>query len=56
MKKKLPWLKYDIIKAGYMVVKERQNDAKVKLDEAAKTLNDLKEPIEYVTYQVDFVT
>lgn len=50
MKKKLPWLKYDIVKAEYMVLREQENDAKKKLDEAAKTLNNLKEPIEYVTF------
>lgn len=47
MKKKLPWLKYDMKKAKYMEVKKEEGDAKKKLDEAAKTLNDLKEPIEY---------
>ena len=45
MKKKLPWLKYDMKKAEYMEAKEHEKDAKEKLDEAAKTLNDLKEPI-----------
>ena len=34
-------------KAEYMEAKEQEKDAKKKLDEAAKTLNDLKEPIEY---------
>lgn len=47
MKKKLPWLKYDMEKAKYMEAKEQEKDAKKKLDEAAKTLNDLREPIEY---------
>ncbi|KAF2293540.1 hypothetical protein GH714_002569 [Hevea brasiliensis] len=46
MKKKLPWLKYDMKKAEYMEAKELEKDAKKKLDEAAKTLKDLKEPIE----------
>ncbi|KAL4600948.1 hypothetical protein ACB092_11G236600 [Castanea dentata] len=46
MKKKLPWLQYDMKKAEYMEAKEQEKDAKKKLDEAAKTLNDLKEPIE----------
>lgn len=46
MKKKLPWLKYDMKKAEYMKAKELENDAKSKLNEAAKTLNDFKEPIE----------
>lgn len=47
MKKKLPWLKYDMKKAEYVETKEQENDAKKKLDEAAKILNDLREPIEY---------
>lgn len=47
MKKKLPWLKYDMKKAEYLEVKEKEKEAKKKLDEAANTLNDLKEPIEY---------
>ncbi|KAG7945745.1 hypothetical protein I3843_14G004900 [Carya illinoinensis] len=46
MKKKLPWLKYDMEKAKYMESKEREKDARKKLDEAAKTLNGLREPIE----------
>ncbi|KAJ7982247.1 structural maintenance of chromosomes 5 [Quillaja saponaria] len=46
MKKKLPWLRYDIKKAEYLESKEKEKDAKKKLDEAAKMLNDLKEPIE----------
>lgn len=48
MRKKLPWLKYDMKKAEYMEAKQQENDAKKKLDEAAKTLKDLEEPIEYV--------
>ncbi|KAL2461210.1 Structural maintenance of chromosomes protein 5 [Abeliophyllum distichum] len=46
MKKKLPWLKYDIKKAKYMEAKEQEKEAKLKLDEAAKALNELREPIE----------
>ncbi|KAI9116661.1 hypothetical protein K1719_012319 [Acacia pycnantha] len=46
MKKKVPWLRYDMKKAGYLEAKERENDAKRKMEEAAKMLNDLKEPIE----------
>ncbi|KAF8398367.1 hypothetical protein HHK36_017294 [Tetracentron sinense] len=46
LKKKLPWLKYDMKKVEYMEAKEQENDAKRKLDEAAKILNDLKGPIE----------
>jgi hypothetical protein len=47
MKKKLPWLKYDMKRAEYVEAKEEEKDAKKKLDEAAKTLNELREPIEY---------
>ncbi|KAJ6750850.1 hypothetical protein OIU85_001393 [Salix viminalis] len=46
MKKKLPWLKYDAMKADYLKAKEAEKDAKQKLEEAAKTLNNLREPIE----------
>ncbi|KAK7392804.1 hypothetical protein VNO78_21252 [Psophocarpus tetragonolobus] len=45
MKKKLPWLRYDMKQAEYREVKERENDASKALDEAAKLLHDLKEPI-----------
>lgn len=34
-------------KAEYLEAKERESDAKRKMEEAAKMLNDLKEPIEY---------
>ncbi|XP_065856265.1 structural maintenance of chromosomes protein 5-like [Euphorbia lathyris] len=47
MKKKLPWLKYDMKKAEYMEAKEQEKDAKKKLDEAAKALKNLAEPVEY---------
>ncbi|CAA2952068.1 structural maintenance of chromosomes 5 [Olea europaea subsp. europaea] len=46
MKKKLPWLKYDLKKAKYIEAKEQEKEAKLKLDEAAKVLNELREPIE----------
>lgn len=46
MKKKLPWLKYDMKKAEYMDAKKRMKEAQKKLDEAARTLNSMKEPIE----------
>lgn len=46
MKKKLPWLKYDMKKAEYLQAKDLEKDAKKKLDEAAKMLNDSREPIE----------
>lgn len=47
MKKKLPWLKYDMKKMEYMRAKEQENDAKRNLDELAKTLNTLSGPIKY---------
>lgn len=47
MKKKLPWLKYDMKKAEYLKAQEREKDAEKKLDEAAKILNEFKAPIEY---------
>lgn len=48
MKKKLPWLKYDMKKMEYMEAKKQETEAKKKMDKAAKILNDLKRPIEYV--------
>ena len=47
MKKKLPWLQYDMKQAQYREAKDRENDAAKALEEAAKLLNDLKEPIKY---------
>lgn len=49
MKKKLPWLKYDAKKAEFLEAKSQEQDAKKKLDEAAESLNELMEPIEYVS-------
>lgn len=46
MKKKLPWLKYDMKKAEYMGAKEQENDAKKKFAEATKTLSEAREPID----------
>ncbi|XP_068658656.1 structural maintenance of chromosomes protein 5 [Aristolochia californica] len=46
MRKKLPWLKYDMKKKEYMQAKELEDNAKKQLDEAAKILNDLRGPIE----------
>ncbi|URD96330.1 RecF/RecN/SMC N terminal domain, partial [Musa troglodytarum] len=46
MKKKLPWLKYDMKKMEYMETKKQETEAKKKMDKAAKILNDLKRPIE----------
>ncbi|KAL2330753.1 hypothetical protein Fmac_018334 [Flemingia macrophylla] len=45
MKKKLPWLRYDMKQAEYREAKEHENDAAKALAEAAKLLNELKEPI-----------
>ncbi|XP_057458731.1 structural maintenance of chromosomes protein 5 isoform X2 [Lotus japonicus] len=45
MKKKLPWLRYDMKQAEYREAKKRENDAEKALKEAAKLLSDLKEPI-----------
>lgn len=45
MKKKLPWLKYDMKQAEYREAKERENSAAKALEEAANLLNKLKEPI-----------
>ncbi|WOK96810.1 structural maintenance of chromosomes protein 5 isoform X2 [Canna indica] len=46
MKKKLPWLKYDMKKMEYMEAKKKEAEAKRKMDEAAKILKDLKKPVE----------
>ncbi|XWS42860.1 hypothetical protein CRYUN_Cryun16bG0050800 [Craigia yunnanensis] len=46
MKKKLPWLKYDMKKTEYFEAQKRGKDAKKNLDEAAKKLNDFRAPIE----------
>ncbi|KAJ9558256.1 hypothetical protein OSB04_012870 [Centaurea solstitialis] len=46
MKKKLPWLKYDMKKAEYLEVKNQEKEAKKNLDAAAKMLNQLREPID----------
>ncbi|KAL6129720.1 hypothetical protein ACLB2K_073069 [Fragaria x ananassa] len=46
MKTKLPWLKYDMKKKEYLEAKEKEMASKKKLDDAARFLNDLKEPIE----------
>ncbi|KAJ3669235.1 hypothetical protein LUZ60_011185 [Juncus effusus] len=46
MKKKLPWLKYDMKKMEYKEAQKQENIAKKKMDQEAKLLNDLKAPIE----------
>ncbi|GAU38915.1 hypothetical protein TSUD_119810 [Trifolium subterraneum] len=45
MKKKLPWLKYDMKQAEYREAKEREKIAAKEFQKAAKLLNELKEPI-----------
>ncbi|KAH1032868.1 hypothetical protein J1N35_045042 [Gossypium stocksii] len=46
MKKKLPWLKYDMKKIEYLEAQKREKEATKKLNEAAKMLNEFKAPIE----------
>lgn len=46
MRKKLPWLQYDIKKAEYLEAQEWEKEAKKKLDEAANALNQHKIPFE----------
>ncbi|AES69696.2 putative structural maintenance of chromosomes protein [Medicago truncatula] len=45
MKKKLPWLRYDMKQAEYREAKEREKAAAKELEKVAKLLNELKEPI-----------
>ncbi|GLJ07233.1 hypothetical protein SUGI_0062420 [Cryptomeria japonica] len=46
MKKKLPWLKYDMRKMQYMEAKEKEKEAKRKRDEIARAIAVQKNPIE----------
>ncbi|KAH9312049.1 hypothetical protein KI387_027084, partial [Taxus chinensis] len=46
MKKKLPWLKYDMRKMQYIEAKERERVAKRKRDEIAISIAEQKHPIE----------
>ncbi|CAM0872704.1 unnamed protein product [Alopecurus aequalis] len=46
MKKKLPWLKYDMKKAEFINVQEEEKSFKKKMEEAAKVWQDAKAPIE----------
>lgn len=48
MKKKLPWLKYDMKKAEFIEAKEKEKDAKKKFDELAKAMNELQGPIQHL--------
>ncbi|KAL4294318.1 hypothetical protein S83_063689 [Arachis hypogaea] len=45
MKKKLHWLEYDMKKAQYWEAKQHENNAAKAMEESAKLLNDLKDPI-----------
>ncbi|GJQ94792.1 hypothetical protein Tco_0005931 [Tanacetum coccineum] len=46
--KLLSKLKYDMKKSEYLKVKDQEKEAKQKMEGATKTLNDIREPIEYV--------
>ncbi|KAF0927865.1 hypothetical protein E2562_036789 [Oryza meyeriana var. granulata] len=46
MKKKLPWLKYDMKKKEYMEAQEKEKSEKKKMEEAAKIWEDSKGPVE----------
>lgn len=46
MKKKLPWLKYDLKKMEYKDAQQQENEAKKKMQEAAKKVQQLSQPIE----------
>lgn len=46
MKKKLPWLEYDMKKMECKEAQKHEAVAKKNMQEAAKLLNDLKAPIE----------
>ena len=50
MKKKLPWLKYDMKKAEFVKVQDEEKSFKKKMEEAAKIWQDAKAPIEYVSH------
>ena len=46
MEKKLPWLKYDMKQSEYIEIKEKEKEAKQKVEETARRLRDLNKPIE----------
>ena len=51
MKKKLPWLKFDMMRKEFREVIEKQEKiAKKKMEEAARIWEDSKCPIEYVPW------
>lgn len=53
MKKKLPWLKYDLKKMEYMEAKRKEDESKKKFDEAAGMLNELSTHLQY-TFSIFF--
>ena len=46
MKKKLPWLKYDMKKLEFINIQDEEKSFKKKMEEAAKIWQDAKAPIE----------
>ncbi|CAH8328118.1 unnamed protein product [Eruca vesicaria subsp. sativa] len=52
MKKKLPWVKYDVKKREYLDAKKTMKEAGKKLDEAGKNLNAVKEPVEKLKKEI----
>jgi hypothetical protein len=49
MKKKLPWLKYDIKKAEFLKLEDEEKHFKEQMEKADKIWQDLKAPVEYVS-------
>jgi hypothetical protein len=54
MKKKLPWLKYDMKKKEYKEAQEKEKTEKKKMEEVAKIWEDSKGPVEYVSCSTGF--
>lgn len=54
MKKKLPWLKYDMKKKEYIEAQEQEKITKKKMEEAARIWEDSKGPIVYVSWSKGF--
>jgi len=51
MKKKLPWLKFDMMQKEFIeVIQEKEKSAKQEMEEAARVWEDSKGPIEYVPW------
>ena len=49
MKKKLPWLIYDMKKLEFVKVQDEEKIFKEKMEEASKIWQDARAPIEYVS-------